>query len=146
MGCICNSVLETTMNGAMDYGASESSHGIAGGMEPSLEVDVEVPADEDDSEAESSEMSFIEGKEVEEDGNLPGCFLQAQAIGLMPMIDQMQISVVGGLVLIRYLYKGSNLYIHVGWPLYRRYGHAFEAFKLILADPDTNPSLHRSSR
>ncbi|RZC59249.1 hypothetical protein C5167_006553 [Papaver somniferum] len=85
------------------------------------EVDVEVPADEDDSEAESSERSFIEGKEVEEDGNLPGCFLRAQAIGLMPIIDQMQISVVGGLVLIRYLYK---------------------AFKLIVADPDTNPSLH----
>ncbi|KAI3977318.1 hypothetical protein MKX01_000231 [Papaver californicum] len=31
----------------------------------------------------------------------------------------------------------EDLYIHVGWPLYRRYGHAFEAFKLIIADPDT---------
>ncbi|KAL3650432.1 hypothetical protein CASFOL_006835 [Castilleja foliolosa] len=28
-------------------------------------------------------------------------------------------------------------YIHVGWPLYRKYGHAFEAFKLIVTDPDT---------
>ncbi|KAI3860454.1 hypothetical protein MKX03_010892 [Papaver bracteatum] len=27
--------------------------------------------------------------------------------------------------------------IHVGWPLYRRYGHAYEAFKLIVVDPDT---------
>ncbi|KAI3908525.1 hypothetical protein MKX01_009327 [Papaver californicum] len=31
----------------------------------------------------------------------------------------------------------EDLYIHVGWPLYRRYGHAFEAFKLIVSDPDT---------
>ncbi|RZC71655.1 hypothetical protein C5167_034807 [Papaver somniferum] len=31
----------------------------------------------------------------------------------------------------------EDLYIHVGWPLYRKYGHAFEAFKLIVADPDT---------
>ncbi|MCL7028139.1 hypothetical protein MKW94_017765 [Papaver nudicaule] len=31
----------------------------------------------------------------------------------------------------------EDLYIHVGWPLYRRCGHAFEAFKLIVADPDT---------
>jgi translation initiation factor 2 subunit 1 len=25
----------------------------------------------------------------------------------------------------------------VGWPLYRKYGHAFEAFKLIVTDPDS---------
>lgn len=31
----------------------------------------------------------------------------------------------------------EDLYIHIGWPLYRKYGHAFEAFKLIVADPDT---------
>ncbi|NP_001146159.1 Eukaryotic translation initiation factor 2 subunit alpha homolog-like [Zea mays] len=28
------------------------------------------------------------------------------------------------------------LYQRIGWPLYRKYGHAFEAFKLIVADPD----------
>ncbi|XBI98740.1 hypothetical protein VPH35_018944 [Triticum aestivum] len=28
------------------------------------------------------------------------------------------------------------LYQRIGWPLYRRYGHAFEAFKLIVTDPD----------
>nr|GEY83948.1 eukaryotic translation initiation factor 2 subunit alpha homolog [Tanacetum cinerariifolium] len=31
----------------------------------------------------------------------------------------------------------EDLYIHVGWPLYRKYGHAFEAFKLVVSDPDT---------
>ncbi|KAG8380853.1 hypothetical protein BUALT_Bualt06G0059700 [Buddleja alternifolia] len=31
----------------------------------------------------------------------------------------------------------EDLYIHIGWPLYRKYGHAFEAFKLIVNDPDT---------
>ncbi|XP_010915882.1 eukaryotic translation initiation factor 2 subunit alpha homolog isoform X2 [Elaeis guineensis] len=31
----------------------------------------------------------------------------------------------------------EDLYIHVGWPLYRKYGHAFEAFKLIVMDPDS---------
>ncbi|XP_026420674.1 eukaryotic translation initiation factor 2 subunit alpha homolog [Papaver somniferum] len=31
----------------------------------------------------------------------------------------------------------EDLYTHVGWPLYRSYGHAYEAFKLIVADPDT---------
>ncbi|KAK4388435.1 Eukaryotic translation initiation factor 2 subunit alpha [Sesamum angolense] len=31
----------------------------------------------------------------------------------------------------------EELYIHVGWPLYRKYGHAFEAFKLIVSDPDS---------
>ncbi|XP_071934464.1 eukaryotic translation initiation factor 2 subunit alpha homolog [Coffea arabica] len=31
----------------------------------------------------------------------------------------------------------EDLYIHVGWPLYRKYGHAFEAFKLIVSDPDS---------
>eukprot|EP00850_Spirogloea_muscicola_P018189 SM000164S02251 [mRNA] locus=s164:134772:137155:+ [translate_table: standard] len=30
----------------------------------------------------------------------------------------------------------EELYVNVGWPLYRKYGHAFEAFKLIVADPD----------
>ncbi|KAK1259223.1 hypothetical protein QJS04_geneDACA021912 [Acorus gramineus] len=30
-----------------------------------------------------------------------------------------------------------DLYIHVGWPLYRKYGHAHEAFKLIVTDPDS---------
>ncbi|KAK2970823.1 hypothetical protein RJ640_014811 [Escallonia rubra] len=29
------------------------------------------------------------------------------------------------------------LYIKFGWPLYRKYGHAFEAFKLIAHDPDS---------
>nr|GEZ36139.1 eukaryotic translation initiation factor 2 subunit alpha homolog [Tanacetum cinerariifolium] len=36
----------------------------------------------------------------------------------------------------RALFKG-DLYIHVGWPLYRKYGHAFEAFKLVVNDPDS---------
>lgn len=31
----------------------------------------------------------------------------------------------------------EDLYIHVGWPLYRKYGHAFEAFKAIVNDPDS---------
>jgi translation initiation factor 2 subunit 1 len=31
----------------------------------------------------------------------------------------------------------QDLYTHVGWPLYRKYGHAFEAFKLIVTDPDS---------
>ncbi|CAM8963760.1 hypothetical protein QQ045_005064 [Rhodiola kirilowii] len=31
----------------------------------------------------------------------------------------------------------EDLYINIGWPLYRKYGHAFEAFKLIVADPDS---------
>nr|XP_043620152.1 eukaryotic translation initiation factor 2 subunit alpha homolog [Erigeron canadensis] len=30
----------------------------------------------------------------------------------------------------------EDLYIHVGWPLYQKYGHAFEAFKCIVNDPD----------
>ena len=29
------------------------------------------------------------------------------------------------------------LYQRIGWPLYRKYGHAFEAFKLIVTDPDS---------
>ncbi|KAL8539277.1 hypothetical protein ACS0TY_001054 [Phlomoides rotata] len=29
----------------------------------------------------------------------------------------------------------EELYIHVGWPLYRKYGHAFEAFKVVVNDP-----------
>ncbi|KAF2287664.1 hypothetical protein GH714_002186 [Hevea brasiliensis] len=31
----------------------------------------------------------------------------------------------------------EELYIHIGWPLYRKYGHAFEAFKIIVTDPDS---------
>ncbi|PKI46700.1 hypothetical protein CRG98_033042 [Punica granatum] len=31
----------------------------------------------------------------------------------------------------------EELYIHIGWALYRKYGHAFEAFMLILTDPDS---------
>ncbi|XP_077210898.1 eukaryotic translation initiation factor 2 subunit alpha homolog isoform X2 [Tasmannia lanceolata] len=31
----------------------------------------------------------------------------------------------------------EDLNIHVGWPLYRKYGHAFEAFKLVFKDPDS---------
>eukprot|EP00268_Persea_americana_P051495 TRINITY_DN5697_c0_g1_i3.p1 TRINITY_DN5697_c0_g1~~TRINITY_DN5697_c0_g1_i3.p1 ORF type:complete len:345 (-),score=76.37 TRINITY_DN5697_c0_g1_i3:569-1603(-) len=31
----------------------------------------------------------------------------------------------------------EDLYVHVGWPLYKKYGHAFEAFKLIVTDPDS---------
>jgi translation initiation factor 2 subunit 1 len=31
----------------------------------------------------------------------------------------------------------EELYINVGWPLYRKYGHAFEAFKLIVNNPDS---------
>ncbi|XP_055831305.1 eukaryotic translation initiation factor 2 subunit alpha homolog isoform X2 [Solanum dulcamara] len=31
----------------------------------------------------------------------------------------------------------EDLYVHIGWPLYRKYGHAFEAFKLIVNDPDS---------
>ncbi|VAH41791.1 unnamed protein product [Triticum turgidum subsp. durum] len=33
-------------------------------------------------------------------------------------------------------YNKSKLVHSIGWPLYRRYGHAFEAFKLIVTDPD----------
>ncbi|MCO5573905.1 hypothetical protein L7F22_027680 [Adiantum nelumboides] len=31
----------------------------------------------------------------------------------------------------------KDLYVHVGWPLYRKFGHAFEAFKIIVTDPDS---------
>ncbi|XP_024390263.1 eukaryotic translation initiation factor 2 subunit alpha homolog [Physcomitrium patens] len=31
----------------------------------------------------------------------------------------------------------EDIYTHVGWPLYKKYGHAFEAFKLIVNDPDS---------
>ncbi|XP_047981893.1 eukaryotic translation initiation factor 2 subunit alpha homolog [Salvia hispanica] len=31
----------------------------------------------------------------------------------------------------------EDLYIHVGWPLYKKYGHAFEAFKVMVTDPDS---------
>ncbi|XP_009613323.1 eukaryotic translation initiation factor 2 subunit alpha homolog [Nicotiana tomentosiformis] len=38
----------------------------------------------------------------------------------------------------------EDLYVHVGWPLYRKYGHAIEAFKLIVNDPD--PILNSLTR
>ncbi|KAF9674573.1 hypothetical protein SADUNF_Sadunf10G0141100 [Salix dunnii] len=31
----------------------------------------------------------------------------------------------------------EELYVNIGWPLYRKYGHAFEAFKIMVNDPDT---------
>jgi len=31
----------------------------------------------------------------------------------------------------------EDLYTNVAWPLYKKYGHAFEAFKLIVTDPDS---------
>ncbi|XP_056689642.1 eukaryotic translation initiation factor 2 subunit alpha homolog isoform X2 [Spinacia oleracea] len=31
----------------------------------------------------------------------------------------------------------QDLYLHIGWPLYRKFAHAFEAFKSIVNDPDT---------
>ncbi|KAH0995603.1 hypothetical protein GBA52_019467 [Prunus armeniaca] len=31
----------------------------------------------------------------------------------------------------------EELYVHIAWPLYRKYGHAFEAFKIIVTDPDS---------
>ncbi|KAF9596684.1 hypothetical protein IFM89_012883 [Coptis chinensis] len=31
----------------------------------------------------------------------------------------------------------EDLYINIGWPLYRKYGHAYEAFRLIVNDPDS---------
>lgn len=31
----------------------------------------------------------------------------------------------------------EELYKTVGWPLYKKYGHAFEAFKMIVADPES---------
>ncbi|CAL0320338.1 unnamed protein product [Lupinus luteus] len=31
----------------------------------------------------------------------------------------------------------EDLYVHIAWPLYRKYGHAFEAFKIVVTDPDT---------
>jgi translation initiation factor 2 subunit 1 len=30
----------------------------------------------------------------------------------------------------------EDLYVQVGWPLYKKYGHAFEAFKVALVDPE----------
>jgi translation initiation factor 2 subunit 1 len=32
----------------------------------------------------------------------------------------------------------EDLYTAVGWPLYRRYGHAYDAFKLIASDPTSS--------
>jgi len=34
------------------------------------------------------------------------------------------------------LAKLEDLYVQFGWPLYKKYGHAFEAFKLLVAEPD----------
>ncbi|XVF52800.1 hypothetical protein PTKIN_Ptkin05aG0047800 [Pterospermum kingtungense] len=34
-------------------------------------------------------------------------------------------------------YLWQELYNKIGWPLYRKYGHAFEAFKIIVTDPDS---------
>jgi hypothetical protein len=31
----------------------------------------------------------------------------------------------------------EDLYTQFGWPLYKKYGHAFEAFKVLVAEPDT---------
>ncbi|KAK8939011.1 hypothetical protein KSP39_PZI011034 [Platanthera zijinensis] len=31
----------------------------------------------------------------------------------------------------------EDIYVHIGWPLYRKFGHAFEAFKVIVSDPDS---------
>jgi len=31
----------------------------------------------------------------------------------------------------------EELYTDLGWPLYQQYGHAFEAFKIMVTDPDT---------
>ncbi|KAJ6429298.1 hypothetical protein OIU79_004911 [Salix purpurea] len=31
----------------------------------------------------------------------------------------------------------EELYVNIGWPLYRKYGHAFEAFKIMVTDPDS---------
>lgn len=31
----------------------------------------------------------------------------------------------------------EELYKNVGWPLYRKFGHAFDAFKMILSEPET---------
>ncbi|KAL1535482.1 eukaryotic translation initiation factor 2 subunit alpha [Salvia divinorum] len=31
----------------------------------------------------------------------------------------------------------EDLYVHVGWPLYKKYGHAFEAFKVMVNDPNS---------
>jgi len=31
----------------------------------------------------------------------------------------------------------EQLYIEVGWPLYKKYGHAYDAFKLAIGDPTT---------
>jgi hypothetical protein len=30
----------------------------------------------------------------------------------------------------------QDLYLHVGWPLYKRFGHAFEGFKQMVANAD----------
>ena len=35
----------------------------------------------------------------------------------------------------------SDLYEKVGWPLYQRYGHAFDAFKLALTEDNEDPFL-----
>lgn len=31
----------------------------------------------------------------------------------------------------------EELYVNIGWPLYKKHGHAFEAFKIVVTDPDS---------
>jgi len=33
--------------------------------------------------------------------------------------------------------SAEELYVQFGWPLYKRFGHAYDAFKLAINDPDT---------
>ncbi|KAF3544967.1 hypothetical protein DY000_02002241 [Brassica cretica] len=35
------------------------------------------------------------------------------------------------------LSKRRELYVNIGWPLYRKHCHAFEAFKVLVTDPDS---------
>ncbi|RZC53666.1 hypothetical protein C5167_012519 [Papaver somniferum] len=86
------------------------------------EVDVEVPVDEDDSEDDSEAESYQCCWRV----TINTVLIQGRFFAFYP----------------KECYVKRDLYIYVGWPLYRRYGHAFEAFKLIVADPDTNPSFY----
>ncbi|KAB1214523.1 Eukaryotic translation initiation factor 2 subunit alpha [Morella rubra] len=51
-----------------------------------------------------------------------GVDLEAQDIGIVPWGNLQDV---------------QDLCIRIGWPLYRKYGHAFEAFKIIVADPDS---------
>ncbi|MFQ6662469.1 hypothetical protein Gotur_030298 [Gossypium turneri] len=55
-------------------------------------------------------------------------------IDLEPMIEG--ISIIN-LQLANTYHVRQELYVKIGWPLYRKYGHAFEAFKIIVTDPDS---------